>query len=122
MASKFVWKDGDVTIKGPTDDEIDKLAAERYILALASANTLIDPDAAAPFHARGLINDDFGLTSAGQERLISLLDDNEGDRLDKIEERGDEWFVLSADGSKVLGKHKTKAAAEAQLRAIEANK
>lgn len=40
----------------------------------------------------------------------------------RIEQRGSEWVVLPENGDKVLGKHKTKAEAEAQLRAIEASK
>ena len=39
-----------------------------------------------------------------------------------IEREGSEWVVKSEDGSKVLGRHKSKADAEAQLRAIEASK
>lgn len=40
----------------------------------------------------------------------------------RIEQRGSQWVVLPETGSKVLGTHKTKADAEAQLAAIEASK
>ena len=43
-------------------------------------------------------------------------------KLDKIERRGRDWVVLSSDGKKVLGKHKTRAEAVRQLRAVEAAK
>jgi len=39
-----------------------------------------------------------------------------------IRKRGDEWLVLTEDGSKVLGRHKTRESALNQLRAVEANK
>lgn len=39
-----------------------------------------------------------------------------------IRHEGDEWVVRSADGRKVLGRHKTEDEAKAQLRAIEAAK
>lgn len=39
-----------------------------------------------------------------------------------VEKRGDKWVVLDHTKTKVLGTHETKADAEAQLRAIEANK
>lgn len=40
----------------------------------------------------------------------------------RIEQRGSEWVVLPENGDKILGKHKTKEDALAQLRAIEASK
>lgn len=40
----------------------------------------------------------------------------------KVGKEGNEWVVRSASTGKVLGRHKTKRDAEAQLRAIEANK
>lgn len=39
-----------------------------------------------------------------------------------IEKRGDEWCLLTHDGSKVLGCHPSKEAAEAQERAVQARK
>lgn len=39
-----------------------------------------------------------------------------------VEKRGDKWVVLDHTRTKVLGTHDTKADADAQLRAIEANK
>ena len=48
-------------------------------------------------------------------------DDNREDRTDTVEKRGSKYVVLSEAG-KVLGTHDTKAAADAQLRAIEASK
>jgi hypothetical protein len=39
-----------------------------------------------------------------------------------IVKRGKKWLVVSHDGSKVLGEHETRDAAERQLRAVEANK
>ena len=39
-----------------------------------------------------------------------------------VRHEGDDWVVRTRDGKKVLGRHKTKADADAQLRAIEANK
>lgn len=38
-----------------------------------------------------------------------------------IKKQGDEFMVMDADGTTVLGRHKTKAKAQAQLAAIEAN-
>lgn len=35
---------------------------------------------------------------------------------------GGKWQVLTGDGKRVLGTHKTEAEADAQLRAIEASK
>lgn len=40
----------------------------------------------------------------------------------KLEKRGSEWVVLSSDGKKLLGKHKTRAAALLQIAAVEASK
>jgi len=40
----------------------------------------------------------------------------------KIEQRGDQWCVLDADGEKVLGCHDSEAKAKAQLAAVESNK
>lgn len=42
--------------------------------------------------------------------------------LEFVEKRGDEWVVLDHTRTKVLGTHPSKAKADAQLRAIEANK
>ena len=39
-----------------------------------------------------------------------------------IRQEGAEWVVRTHDGARVLGRHATREAAEAQLRAIEANK
>ena len=39
-----------------------------------------------------------------------------------IKKRGNEWVVTSKDGKKVLGRHKTRAAALKQLAAVEASK
>lgn len=39
-----------------------------------------------------------------------------------IEQRGSKWVLLTKDHSRVLGTHASRAAAEAQERAIEANK
>ena len=39
-----------------------------------------------------------------------------------VRHEGEEWVVRTRDGKKVLGRHKTKQDAAAQLRAIEANK
>lgn len=39
-----------------------------------------------------------------------------------IKKRGDKWVVMNKNGTKVLGTHDSKAKAERQLRAIEANK
>ena len=39
-----------------------------------------------------------------------------------IRKRGSKWVVVSHTTGKVLGTHATKAKAQAQLRAIEANK
>ena len=39
-----------------------------------------------------------------------------------VRHEGEDWVVRTRDGKKVLGRHKTKADADAQLRAIEANK
>ena len=39
-----------------------------------------------------------------------------------IEKRGSKWVLLTRDRSRVLGRHKTRAAAEAQEQAIEVNK
>ncbi|EJD3358018.1 hypothetical protein M1Y69_003501 [Salmonella enterica] len=39
-----------------------------------------------------------------------------------VEKRGDKWVVFDHTKTKVLGTHDTKADADAQLRAIEANK
>ena len=39
-----------------------------------------------------------------------------------VEKRGDKWVVLDHTKTKVLGAHDTKADADTQLRAIEANK
>ena len=40
----------------------------------------------------------------------------------KIAKEGDQWVVRAESNNKVLGRHKTKRDAEAQLRAIEASK
>lgn len=40
----------------------------------------------------------------------------------KVGKEGNEWVVRSESTGKVLGRHKTKREANAQLRAIEANK
>lgn len=39
-----------------------------------------------------------------------------------IRKRGDKWVVLNEEGTKVLGEHPTKEAADKQLAAIEASK
>ena len=39
-----------------------------------------------------------------------------------VEHRGSKWVVVNHDRTKVLGTHNTKKDANAQLRAIEANK
>ena len=39
-----------------------------------------------------------------------------------IRKQGSKWVVLTHDGSRVLGRHKTRSEAEAQLRAVEARK
>lgn len=46
-------------------------------------------------------------------------DPNREDRFDRVEKRGDE-YVLVSDTGRVLGRHKTRAAAEEQERAIKA--
>lgn len=40
----------------------------------------------------------------------------------KVAKEGNEWVVRSESTGKVLGRHKTKREANAQLRAVEANK
>jgi hypothetical protein len=44
------------------------------------------------------------------------------ERQDMIEQRGDKWVVLTADGSRVLGTHDSEKDAENQLRIIEESK
>lgn len=39
-----------------------------------------------------------------------------------VRKRGNDWVVLDSTGKKVLGTHPSKEEADAQLRAIEANK
>lgn len=39
-----------------------------------------------------------------------------------VHKRGNKWVVTDKSGTKVLGTHSTKAGANRQLRAIEANK
>jgi len=39
-----------------------------------------------------------------------------------IQKRGNEYIVTNKEGTKVLGRHKTKAAAKKQLAAIEISK
>lgn len=48
-------------------------------------------------------------------------EDAKADRMDRVEQRGSRWVVLSMEG-KVLGEHDTEADALAQLRAVEAAK
>lgn len=40
----------------------------------------------------------------------------------KVKKEGNEWVVRAESTNKVLGRHKTKRDAMAQLRAVEANK
>ncbi len=51
-----------------------------------------------------------------------LSECNDESIVEFVEKRGDKWVVLDHTRTKVLGTHDTKADADAQLRAIEANK
>ncbi|ASD51352.1 hypothetical protein [Dickeya phage JA15] len=47
---------------------------------------------------------------------------NDEPMVEFVEKRGDKWVVLDHTKTKVLGTHDTKAGADSQLKAIEANK
>ena len=59
--------------------------------------------------------DDLELLEPGEE-LVDIVKNY------IIEKRGSKWVLLTKDRSRVLGRHKSKADAEAQERAIEASK
>lgn len=58
----------------------------------------------------------------GAQGNIGPHGDSVEDRADHVEKRGGKWVVLNAAKTKVLGTHDTEAEANAQLRAVEANK
>lgn len=77
--------------------------------------------------ARELADAKFLTQRGAFERYFDYTDETEPEEIDEVFEyivrhENGEWVVRTHDGKKVLGKHKTKAEADAQLRAIEANK
>lgn len=91
-------------------DLADQCVDCRYYLEDMSACTLVE----------GYIEDDDGcdLFEANTENYASRQKIKEY----TIEKRGNEWCLLIKDGSKILGCHKTEAEAQAQERAVQANK
>jgi phage-related protein (TIGR01555 family) len=128
--------------------QLEKTVAEKDKILIDSGMVLPEELAVSRFKARGFSLDtqiDLDVRAEILEAELKLAKENAGKepeppsmppqpgqdqnkpqiadgRVDKIEHRGSKWVVLSADGSKVLGTHDTKAEAEKQLRAIEAAK
>jgi phage-related protein (TIGR01555 family) len=110
----------------------EEVAVNRFTARGFSAETQIDLEAREEMLAAEL---ELAKEKAGEEPELPMVpgaasepdttqeDESRGDaaRLDTIRKVGIKFVVFSKDGKK-LGEHDTKAAAEKQLRAIEANK